>query len=303
MKELSLNIPSPIEQLTGFSDFCNVYIKREELIHSDFGGNKWRKLKYNIKEYYEKGYGVMITFGGPFSNHIAATAAVCAVYDIPSVGIIRGTYNDPNNPTLIEAKKRGMQLHHVPKDAYRLKTDSVIISDIIQSYDKPLVIPEGGNNVEGMYGMKDLASEIENYNIDFDVIGVAAGTGATSAGIIKYSESHAVIKVINVLRNKSLAGYIGTQVDRTSNDWQVIGDYHFGGYAKTTQELQSYALQFADTYNVHLDPVYNSKLFYAMHDMMSQRMINEGSDVLIINTGGYQGIEAYNYVNEKPWIR
>lgn len=302
MKEISLNLPSPTERLP---DFCNpyeVYIKREDLIHDDFGGNKWRKLKYNIDQYYTNGHEVMITFGGPFSNHIAATAAVCAQYEIPSVGIIRGTYVDTENPTLIKAAELGMKLYHVPKEAYKFKANAPLIKELLDSYDNPMLIPEGGNNQLGITGMRDLMAEIKDYELDFDIIGVAAGTGATSAGIIKYAGINTRIKVINVLKNGSLKNEISGQVIDSSVGWNVLSDYHFGGYAKTTESLQQFAQQFYNDYGIYLDPIYNAKLFFAMKDLMKSESLPKDSKVLIINTGGQQGIDAHEYVHKKSWI-
>jgi 1-aminocyclopropane-1-carboxylate deaminase len=303
VKKLSLNLPSPIEQLPDFSHAHNVYVKREELIHPEFGGNKWRKLKLNIDKYYRDKNRTLITFGGPFSNHIAATAAVCAACNIPSIGIIRGTYVDDNNPTLTKAKERGMILHHVPKEDYKIKVDSELIRDIIDNYEKPLVISEGGNNAEGIDGMLGLMAEIYSYPIDFNLIGVAAGTGATSAGMIRYSQSNTNIKIINVLRNQSLTEEISSHINNESKNWQVIHDYHFGGYAKTTDDLRDFAQEFYNKYQIALDPIYNSKLFYGMRDLMQSNCIEEETNILLINTGGYQGIDAYNYVNGEPWIK
>ena len=170
MNNHKLNLPSPIELLTRFSPYNEVYIKREGLIHSKFGGNKWRKLKYNIDQFRQQGFQTLITFGGPFSNHIAATAAICYKFSIPCIGIIRGSYIDVSNPTLSEARDNGMILHHVPKDAYKLKEASEAVNEIISSYNKPMLIPVGGNNASGRKGMKDLMNEIEAYEIDLSLI-------------------------------------------------------------------------------------------------------------------------------------
>ena len=304
MNSPALRLPSPIVSLPDFSHSYNVFVKQEDLIHREFGGNKWRKLKYNIKNYHQQDYKTMITFGGPFSNHIAASASVCKAYDIPSVGIIRGTYKDPGNPTLLMATNNGMKLHHVPKSDYRLKIESELVQRIINRYKKPMIVPEGGNNAEGIEGMRDLMVEIYNYPVTFDIIAVAAGTGATAAGIINYAKvsSDTKVIIINVLKNESLTAEIKSKSNNEKLNWQVTGDYHFGGYAKTTEELRLFAQQFLDTYNMRLDHIYNSKLFYAMRDMLDKDFIRKGSNVLLINTGGHQGIRAYNYVNGKPWL-
>ena len=145
-----------------------------------------------------------------------------------------------------------MQLHHVPKEDYKMKTDSILIQNIIKSYEKPFVIPEGGNNGEGISGMQDLMIEIDSYPLEFDIIGVAAGTGATSAGIIRYTQAKSMIKIINVLRNESLTKEIEVHDNVKDKNWEVMSDYHFGGYAKTTAELRSFAQNFYNNYKLSL---------------------------------------------------
>lgn len=304
MNTLELNLPSPIQLLQGFSPHNEVYIKREGLIHNQFGGNKWRKLKYNIAHFLQHGFRTLITFGGPFSNHIAATSAICHQLRIPCVGIIRGTYVDESNPTLIDARDKGMILHNIPKDAYRLKADSKVVKEIIGSYTKPLLIPEGGNNDRGREGMQDLVQEIKAYEVDFDLIAVAAGTGTTAAGIIQYGNlSQYKTLIINTLRNESLKDEIRQNVNDENREWEILSEYHFGGYARTNNSLRLFAQEFYDNYAIRLDPVYNVKLCYAMNDILDKEVSYRGKSLLLIHTGGYQGIDAYDYINKEKWIQ
>jgi len=285
-----------------FSDKHQIYIKREDLIHPDFGGNKWRKLKYNIEKASHNQCGTIVTFGGPFSNHIAATAAVCRAYNIPCVGIIRGEYVDADNPTLNLAQNNGMILHHVSKLDYKIGDRSENIDRIIKIYDRPYMIPEGGGNALGMYGMQDLVSEIDDFPVEFDYICVPAGTGTTAAGIIEYLDGNSQVIIVNALRNASLVQMISQRLSTAQNNWEVLSNYHFGGFAKTTDELQLFTQSFYDRYGIMLDPVYNAKLVYGIVDHLRVSDISAESKVLIIHTGGMQGIDAYDYRHDKHWL-
>ena len=271
-------------------------------MHPEYGGNKWRKLKYNLKLFFEEKHSHLITFGGPFSNHIAATAAICRDQKIPCVGIIRGEMIDDNNPTLNKAKEDGMILHHIPKEEYRLKEKSELFQKLVKNYENPLVIPEGGNNDLGRHGMKDLMNEIDEQEIKFDYIFVAAGTGTTASGIIRYCRWDSRIMIVNVLKNPSLQQEIESHVSDQKN-WEILSDYHFGGYAKTTEELQDFANAFYQEHEIKLDPVYNAKMMYAGMDLIKKEKISKDSNILAIHTGGHQGITAYDYVRKSLWLR
>ena len=287
-----LRLPSPIQPLLTHPSGVELYIKREDLIHPLYGGNKWRKLKYNLNRYREGGYNQLVTFGGPFSNHIAAVALACQEAGIPCVGLIRGTYVDADNPTLDTAKLAGMKLIHLRKEIYKEKEGAAPVQEILSQWTRPLVIPEGGSNAEGFRGCAELAEEIASQGYDFDYVVVPAGTGTTAAGII--SKSTAQVLVINVLKNPALEEVISGQLSGTV-EWRLFSEYHFGGFAKVDQVLVDFINQFYNEYRINLDPIYNGKGVFALMDLLSKGHFPKGSKVLYVLTGGLQGIRAYNY--------
>lgn len=287
-----LRLPSPIEAFGLHPSGVELYVKREDLIHSAFGGNKWRKLKYNLLEFQSGGYSHLVTFGGPFSNHIAAVAQACRVEKIPCVGLIRGTYVDEENPTLIAARQAGMHLIHITKEAYKQKEGSAEVRQILSELSRPFVVPEGGGNALGLKGCAEISDEIDAHGIAFDAVVVPAGTGTTAAGIIAASETETF--VVNVLKNPSLVDVLTAQVP-SDKRWQVVSDYHFGGFAKVNQVLVDFINACSVEYGFLLDPIYNGKGFYAVLDMMGRGRFPQGAKVLYILTGGLQGIAAYNY--------
>lgn len=252
-----------------------VYVQRDDLIHPEISGNKWRKLKYNVVEAQKNGKGI-VTFGGAYSNHIAATAKACQLLQIPCVGVIRGDeLSKDSNSTLKEASDNGMKLKFISRTDYRLKS---IPEELIDYH----VVPEGGSNELGVKGC------IEILSAEFDQVYLACGTGTTMAGVI-LSDKSRLVNGVPVLKG---AAFIQEEVSRFStwNDGKekLLLDYHFGGYGKVTDELFEFIAYFKKQHDILLDPIYTGKAFYAFYDQVKSHQC-KNSKVCLIHTGGLQG--------------
>lgn len=202
-------------------------VLRLDKIHPVTGGNKWYKLSKNLEKYREGGYAGILSFGGPFSNHIAALAAACKAEEIPAVGIIRGEENQLNNLTLTRAAADGMQLRFVPRSEYRLLRDPVYQEMLLQDFRDFMIIPEGGSNAEGVAGCERIADLVGD---KFTDVMVAVGTGATFAGIRRVLPEQVRLYGVKVLEAKQelLVGkYAGVDCDAF-----LLPEYTFGGYAR-----------------------------------------------------------------------
>ena len=221
-----MQLPSPVHHIQNFSNYnTSLYIKRDDLIHHEFGGNKWRKLKYNIQAFKEGNYSHLITFGGPFSNHIAATASACKYYDIPCIGLIRGARLDSLNPTLQKAQSNGMVLVPISKNEYRLKEDSEEVQNVLLSYPNAFLLPEGGTNRLAVLGTEEIAVELNEQISDIDIIVTPIGTGGTAAGIINTSRDDQLVLVINSMKNVELENTLSSMVQANKSNWEIIHDY------------------------------------------------------------------------------
>ncbi len=295
--EKQLQLPSPVTKFSFENKYdCQLFIKREDLIHPEFGGNKWRKLKYNIAAFRNGNYSRILTFGGAFSNHIAATAKICQAYKIPCTGIIRGELSDPNNPTLNDAENAGMELIHVSRSDYALKEKSELITQLISKYNQPFVIPEGGSNTNAIRGVAELVTEFEHVDFSYDYIVVSAGTGMTASGIISVARKSCKVVVINALRNAGLTESIISFLPEPATGWEIIHDYTFGGFAKVTDELIYFANSMYAEHQLRLDPIYNAKAFYGTLDLIEKGYFQRNAKIIYVCTGGIQGISAYNYM-------
>jgi 1-aminocyclopropane-1-carboxylate deaminase len=267
-------------------------IKREDQIHPIISGNKFRKLKYNLEEAKLKGFKTLLTLGGAFSNHIAAVAEVGKQFGFKTIGVIRGEElvdKIEENPTLKFAQQAGMNFKFVTREAYRNKTSKQFIEGLKQEFGDFYLIPEGGTNDLAIKGCKEILSELDK---DFNYICCSVGTGGTISGLINCSKPSQQILGFSALKGDFLKEDIGKFVEK--KNWQLITDYHFGGYAKINEELISFINEFKSNFQIPLDPIYTGKMMYGIFDLMEKRFFPHGSKILVIHTGGLQGIEGMN---------
>ena len=287
---------SPIEVLELFPDSgISLYIKREDLLHQEVSGNKFRKLKYNLIEARKQGEKQLLTFGGAFSNHIAAVAAAGSISGFRTIGVVRGEELGKNlektlneNPTLKFAASRGMKLHFVSRLVYREKEDPDFISELKMKFGSFYLIPEGGTNELAVKGCEEILSSMGE---KFDFVCCPVGTGGTLAGIVNSSEDYQVLG-FPALKGNFLEGEIEKYTSK--KNWQLLTGYHFGGYAKVSEELIDFINTFRSKYDVLLDPVYTGKMFFGIFDMIKRSKFPPESRILAIHTGGLQGIKGMN---------
>ncbi|MFM9401563.1 1-aminocyclopropane-1-carboxylate deaminase/D-cysteine desulfhydrase [Myroides odoratimimus] len=264
-----------------------IFVKREDLLHEEVSGNKFRKLKYNILKAQELGYSKLLTFGGAYSNHIAATAAAGRICGVETIGIIRGEELENNyagNSTLTKAVEDGMTLGFLTRTDYRNKGEVEIIDRLKAIYGDFYLVPEGGTNEEAIRGTEEILKEGDE---TFDYICTAVGTGGTIAGIINSSHPNQTILGFPALKGSFLYEDIRKFV--TNNNWDLVLDYHFGGYAKYNEELLSFLRELYKQTGVLFDPIYNGKMIYGVLEEIKKGRFKDNSKILVIHTGGLQG--------------
>lgn len=254
---------------------------RLDLIDPEVSGNKWFKLKYNLAKAREQGKSTILTFGGAFSNHIAASAEACKKEGFKSIGIIRGDESSQDNVTLFRANQLGMQLLFVSREAYRKKEEPDYLQSLGERFPDAYIIPEGGDNALGQQGCEEILSDATN---SFSHIFCAYGTGTTFKGIAKALKPQQSLTGINVLKYDAIDD---------SPASEIINDYHLGGYAKHTQDLLDFKNWFENTFRIALDYVYTAKVCYAVFDLIKQGKLKKEDKALIIHSGGLQGNAGY----------
>ena len=275
-----------------------LFIKREDQIHPLVSGNKFRKLKYNLKEALDQKKTTLLTFGGAFSNHILATAIAGKSTGFKTIGIIRGDElgvdlekTFASNSTLRNASKHGMQFDFVSRETYRNKT-SIEFTEILQKkYGDFYCIPEGGTNSLAVKGCEEILTK--EYS-QFDYICSCVGTGGTISGIINNAKNHQKVLGFPVLKGDFLENEILKYAKKQEN-WELNNDYHFGGYGKYSDELIHFINRFKSQTDIPLDPIYTGKMMFGVLDMINKKRFPNGSKILIIHSGGIQGIAGFNH--------
>lgn len=269
-------------------------VKRLDLVHGEVSGNKFFKLQYNLQEAIAQGYSRILTFGGAYSNHIHATAAACHLMGLESIGIIRGEQSSPLNPTLRFAQEKGMQLHYWDRSKYRNKQRSEMLQELQDAFGDVFIVPEGGTNALAIKGTAEiLASEDKQFSHIF----TAVGTGGTFAGLVSSLQSHQKLLGVSALKGDFMVREIGELIQKHKIKFQgsydMLLDYHFGGYAKWNHELLDLIREFKKSYGLPLDPVYTGKMMAAVLGEVKKGTIPTGSKILAIHTGGLQGVKGF----------
>lgn len=274
-----------------------LYVKREDKLHPFISGNKYRKLKYNLAELHQKGIQKLLTYGGAYSNHIAATAYAGKENNVQTIGIIRGEELEgkwQDNPTLRFANAHGMQFKFVTREWYRNKESNEAIQQLKDEFGLFFRLPEGGSNELAVKGCEEILSEPDN---DFNVICASVGTGATIAGIINSTNTNQRIIGFPALKGDFLKKDICKFVAKSN--WDLETSYNFGGYGKVTKELIDFINDFKSKTSIPLDPIYTGKMMFGILDLIDKDCFIPGTKILAIHTGGLQGIGGMNRLLKK----
>ncbi len=275
----------------------SITLKREDLLHPYISGNKYRKLKYNLEAAQMKGHHTLLTFGGAYSNHIDALAYAGKEKGMQTIGVIRGEeIKDAwsSNTTLKRASANGMVFKFVSREAYREKDSDGFVSQLRKDFGDFYTIPEGGTNALAVKGCEEI---LDSNDQKFDIICTCVGTGGTVSGLINASNTSQKVLGFSALKGDFLKSDIRKMVKK--DNWRLITDYHFGGYAKINIELIDFINQFKATTDIPLDPIYTGKMLFGLLDMIKNDNFVPGTNILVIHTGGIQGVEGMNTVLKK----
>jgi 1-aminocyclopropane-1-carboxylate deaminase len=275
-----------------FPNDISLTIKREDLNHPFISGNKLRKLKYNLLQAKAKNKTTLLTFGGAFSNHIAAVAYAGKEHGFKTIGIIRGDElfdKIEENPTLKFAQQNGMEFEFVSREDYRLKSENSFIEKLQNKFGDFYLVPEGGTNELAVKGCEEILTD---QDADFNFICCAVGTGGTISGLINSALPNQKIVGFPALKGDFLTDEI--RIFAKTHNWNLISDYHFGGYGKINLELIEFINAFFEKTKVPLDPIYTGKMVFGVIDLINKNYFPAHSKILLIHTGGLQGIDGMN---------
>ncbi len=299
MKIQSAAIPlQMVNDTTTEKQGVRLFVLRLDLNHPDISGNKLYKLKYNLQEAEKLGKDTVLTFGGAFSNHIAATAAAGKEYGFKTIGIIRGEEYSELNPTLKFAKECGMELIYVSRKDYKNKNIPAFSNFQIDKFSNYYLVPEGGANELGIKGCTEITKSIL---VDFDYVCCSCGTGATLTGIILSLKENQKAIGFQILKGENyikqeVEGWLRKFNHPIKDNYSIEESYHLGGYAKVNPELFSFVERFNKENEIPLDYVYEGKMMFGIYDMIEKGYFEKGKTIVAVHGGGLQGNKGFDKV-------
>lgn len=289
LSALNPQLPSPLEEVRDDrfdKRGLRLLLKRDDLIHPELSGNKWRKLAPNLRTALAEGRSALLTFGGAYSNHLRATAAAGRLLRLPTIGVVRGQElaDRPLNPLLARCQASGMRLHFLTRAEYRDRGSPQLTARLRQLFGTDLlVVPEGGSNAEAVHGCTTLGTELRD---QADLAAVACGTGGTLAGLAATGPPSLGFPVLK-------GDFLTAEVTRLQQDafggprgdWRLVDGFHCGGYARTNPELTAYAADFEQRHGLPLDQVYVAKMLYGLTALAEAGHFAPGTTLAAVITG------------------
>ncbi|MFG3035925.1 1-aminocyclopropane-1-carboxylate deaminase/D-cysteine desulfhydrase [Streptomyces sp. NPDC048330] len=289
LSRLRPRLPSPLEPVEDerFARHgLTLLLKRDDLIHPDLPGNKWRKLALNLRA--ADGRPVL-TFGGAYSNHLRATAAAGRLLGFPTVGVVRGDElaGRPLNPSLARCAADGMRLEFVDRATYRAKHEPATLAALLERAPAgAYVVPEGGSNALAVQGCVELGRELVG---EADTVAVACGTGGTLAGLAAGLGPGQRALGVPVLRGGFLGGEVRALQDAAfggpRGEWALDERFHGGGYARTSPELEAFAQDFEARHGLAVERLYVAKMLFGLVALAHEGAFPAGTRLAAVVTG------------------
>jgi 1-aminocyclopropane-1-carboxylate deaminase len=203
-----------------------------------------------------------------------------------------------------------MKLYFVDRKKYRRRYNSDYLTALQQQFPDHFIVPEGGSNKLAITGVSEIITELTQQT-EFDTLITPVGSGGTLAGLIAGDQLNSIahkILGIAVLKN---AEYLNEEIKKliadsaiNHNNWQLLTDYHRGGYAKFSQQDLQHILAFNQQTGVDFEPVYSGKMILAFLDLLQQGYFAKGERIVLLHTGGMQGLGGMierGILNTEDW--
>jgi 1-aminocyclopropane-1-carboxylate deaminase/D-cysteine desulfhydrase-like pyridoxal-dependent ACC family enzyme len=287
-------VQSPLQKITqhpGTAQGISLWIKRDDLLHPEVCGSKWRKLSAVLPLVRASGARRILSFGGPFSNHLEALSVAGRLWGIPTIGVVRGEHADPDNPTLSVCRENGMTLHLLPKKSY-----DAGVANLREQYSDAFILPEGGNTPEAVQACSAIGREVmealPELPPDNLLICVPAGTGCTAAGVATGPQRTLVFPVTSHGFDRV---YLATLLPETAamERVEIVHDYTFGGFARLHLPVVEFSRRFYAQTGILPDPIYTAKTLFGVFDRLEKGHFPPESTVVALHTGGLQGWKGF----------
>jgi 1-aminocyclopropane-1-carboxylate deaminase len=265
-------------------------------------GNKSFKLQEYFEQARRAGASRLVSFGGAWSNHLHALAALGCQQGIETVGIVRGEVTETDSAMLADAARWGMHIVPVSRAEYRRRNDADYQQSLREHFSPCVLIPEGGASLAGVRGCAGIGEIIQRAAPQARRIVVPVGTGTTLAGLASTLDPQCELFGISALKGatdleRRVADVLAPLALESEARWSIRHEFHCGGFARVDTALREFILAFEAVQGVEIEPVYTGKMLFAIYRLLEQREWESDIPILAIHTGGLQGRRGYPWMN------
>ncbi|HVY15293.1 MAG TPA: D-cysteine desulfhydrase family protein [Rhodopila sp.] len=311
------HLPTPMEPMPRLGEILglrSLWVKRDDCTGLGVGGNKVRKLEFDLAAALAEDADCVVCGGVVQSNTARQVAAACAKLGIEChLGIMRGRlartepgYDETGN--LLLNRLFGAVIHDIPWDEDRNRRLREIAEALKAAGRRPYLVPYGASDARGAMGYVVAAQEIVRDLPDVAWIVHASGSAGTQAGLLAgllaLKHSARVIGVdvdaqpervrADVCRTgREVAALLGIEQRWHDEHVEIAAGWSAGAYGvadTTTEEAIRVA---ARTEALALDPVYAGKGMAGLIGLARRHRFAAHDVVVWIHTGGLPGMFAY----------
>lgn len=309
--------PTPLEAMDGLRRALGpaaprLLIKRDDYTGFGLGGNKVRKLEYELAPEIVRGADLLITAGGTGSNHARVTAAAAARLGLECVLVLNGAPPEPPRGNAFLQRLFGARIESVGSRPERATRMQEIAADAARRGQRAIVVPLGASTPQGALGYVRAGLELgEQLRTLPPAAGkswlfLSASSGGTLAGLLvglQLAQLDAIqivgvspddpgpeIAQTAITIGRAAGQLIGYQLELRAGQPIVLDDYVGAGYGIPTRDSQHAIELFAHTEGIVLDPVYSAKAAAGLIDWIEQRRIAPDDTVIFWHTGGHPAL-------------
>ncbi|MFQ5408728.1 MAG: D-cysteine desulfhydrase family protein [Anaerolineales bacterium] len=309
--------PTPLVEaprLSGALGGPRILIKRDDLTGFGFGGNKVRVLEYYLADALSQGAEVIVTGGGPQSNHVRATAAAARAAGLDVAAVMHGSPPTATQGNLLLDALLDVEVQFTdsPDRALVDRRIEEFAAELRQAGRRPYVIPRGGATSLGaqgyVEGVREMTAQLTEMDVQPDWIVLATGSCGTQAGLLAGARIHAApYRILGVTVSRPVEecreriGRIATEAARLAGreiaiapgEINVVGGYIGPGYGVPTPECVAAIRLAARTEGLFLDPTYTGKGLAGLIGSIQSGQIDQDDTVVFLHTGGEPGLFAH----------
>lgn len=323
-REVLVRAPTPLDPLPHLSADLDVdlYVKREDLTELALGGDKPRKLEYELARATAKNADVLVTCGSAQSNHARLTTAAARRLGLDCAVVLSRDPYEAVQGNLLAVRLMGADVHMVEtQDHWDLEADALALCERLTHEGRtPHYIPVSGTTPHSCLGYirggLELAEQLRarDLDLDLDVIYLPFGTGGIFTALLLALRAKGVrARLVGISVNgdlvrcrQNLEHWWGALCglldwDPRSERGDFVLDASFVGreYGDPTEASLDAILLMARREGVLLDPVYSGKVFAALLAHHADSRVVRGTRTLFLHSGGVPALFAYHDVIER----